>query len=126
MIEELIKAIEAANVRGRVLRVRGHKDTGQVFVNFYNLPKDVALINRGGGAEAENNRCMLTLECRRDGKVKVEHAVNTFGRERRLRGKTATPEKAATYVVAYLEKLAAEVEPRLTHENLKLNFPVGG
>lgn len=113
---EFEQAIMQANVQGRVLRIDSTPWCGAtaIYVHFYNLPKDVAKLNMGGGAEAENNRQMFRIDFS-ETKCKVEHTVNALSREYQLRGKTATPEKIAAYLKNHLEKVAREVEPKFTH-----------
>lgn len=93
-----------------------------VFVNFVNLPKGYG--HGGGGAEGENNRMTFWVEgFGRDspdappptGKVKVEMRTSAMPRALNMRAKTGTPEKIAEYLASYLNKIAAEVEPRYTH-----------
>jgi len=92
-----------------------------VFVNFINLPEARHRQKRGGGAESENNRMMFTIsgwdteESTPVDKVKVEHLVSSLGRAYRLKGKTASPEKIAVYLADFINKVAAENEPNLTH-----------
>jgi hypothetical protein len=50
-------------------------------------------------------------------RVQVEQLVdNVCGREDRLRKKTASPDRIASYVAEYVNRAAAAHEPRLTHE----------
>jgi hypothetical protein len=119
IMKEAAAAIEDANVGDRVIRTQVHPETGQLFVNYVNLPQRVFEARQGGGAEGQNNRIMITLDFKRDGKVKVSGTVNAItGREDRLRGKTAIPSKAVAYVVSYLERIASEYPPRFTHTRM--------
>lgn len=94
----------------------------QVFINFINLPEARYRQKRGGGAENENNRMMFAIsgfdteESAPVAKVKIEHSVSSFPREYSLRRKTASPEKIAVYLADFVNKVAAENEPNLTHE----------
>lgn len=121
---------------GRVVRISGHsKGSGQMFVNFFNLPEAVVGAGRGGGAEAENNRQMFVVVGfdRNDPKavvpkVKVELSASTLRGEgesysesrarTNLRGKTGAPAKVAEYLAAHINKMVKEIEPRLTHEKI--------
>jgi len=53
-------------------------------------------------------------------KVKVEHDINAIHsgypqRCLKLRGKTATPEKVATYIAQYINKVTADFAPYYSH-----------
>jgi hypothetical protein len=96
-----------------------------IFIHYFNLPEGIG--DAGGGAERENNRLMLAVNGfgrgqsePAPGKVKVSTSVCHLGdphesRKLALRGKTASPEKMVEYVVNYLNKVARDVPPRLTH-----------
>jgi hypothetical protein len=94
----------------------------QVFINFINLPEARYRQERGGGAENENNRMMFAIsgfdteETTPVAKVKIEHSVSSFPRKYSLRGKTASPEKIAVYLADFVNNVAAENAPNLTHE----------
>lgn len=108
--EQLTAALTAAapTAAGRQI----HVSTGALsslgsptlFVTFINLPAGI------GGAEAMNNRIQFTI---RNGKI--EQLSSAFPRSYSLRAKTASPEKLAAYLGAFLEKLATEIAPRFTH-----------
>lgn len=125
-----IEAVQAQlQVGDRLVVFRNRSELGglrydTVFVNFYNLPKDVALRKAGGGAEGENNRQLFMI----DGfgresprtpaptsKVKIEQSVNALSRAYQLRGKTGTPAQVAKYLADHLNKVVREVEPNFTH-----------
>lgn len=126
--EEFIKAVEShLDLKGRRIsfdnesRLVGNRyDT--VYVHFYNLPKGVG--GAGGGAEAENNRMMFSVDGfgketphspPPTGKVKIEMRVSALPREYRLRGKTGTPAQVAKYLADFLNKIVREVKPNYTH-----------
>lgn len=114
----------------RVLNMR-NKGMGRydmVFINFYNLPEDIAGHNLGGGAEAENNRLMVMVTGfdpknpdapAPTGKVKVETSVNALDRKYSLRGKTGDPAAVAKYIGAHISKIVVEVQPNFTHTVVK-------
>ena len=93
-----------------------------MFVNFYNLPEARHREKRGGGAESENNRMMFMVsrfdedESAPVEKLRVELSNSIFGRAYKLRAKTASPEKVASYLASFINKVAAENEPSYTHE----------
>jgi hypothetical protein len=97
-----------------------------VTVQFYNLPESRVRQRRGGGAEAENNRAMFWIHGFDEdsatpvAKVKVEHSVNSIGRPDhwapKRKGKSGSPDKIATYVAEYINEIAEQFEPNLTHE----------
>ena len=97
---------------------------GTVYVTFINLPSDRVKQRRGGGAEAENNRMSFSVGGFNSDhevpvvKVKVEQLVNGIARGSipRLRKKTATPDKIAAYLAAYINEVAEGHEPNFTHE----------
>lgn len=127
--EEFMAALKAAaHVGDRTLRMDFAPRTGQLFVNYYNLPEEIVGRREGGGAEAENNRQSFTVTGFSVGRtgagmgtpisastVKIEQRVNTLDDSYRLRGKTGAPDKVAAYLGAFLTKVAAEVPPRYTH-----------
>lgn len=103
---------------------------GYVIVDFINLPIERFRERRGGGAESENNRMTFFAEgfgrTESDPATKVsirqlKNGIYRHGfpsRENRapdLRKKTATPDKAATYLANYINNIAAEFEPNFTH-----------
>lgn len=99
---------------------------GAAQVTFVNLPYERVRERRGGGAEAENNRMLFMVRGFNSGeasegegvdKVQVEQLVdNVGGREDRLRRKTASPDRIASYVAEYINGAAEAHEPNLTHE----------
>ena len=124
----------------RVVRLDPHDDTRQLFINYFNLPDATVREKRGGGAEVENNRIMITVltpgthgyyeKPVAAGTVRVKSDVNTvrfgsgeaYGQRERdaakvLRGKTGTPERVAKYIADYLNEIAKTVPPKLTHHN---------
>lgn len=127
--EEFMALVKSeADVRDRGLRMSFSPRSGQLFVNYYNLPEDIIARREGGGAEAENNRFMFVVAGFSEGrtgagqgvpiaatKVKLEHTINSGNHAYRLRGKTGSPEQVARYLAAFLTKIATEVEPRYTH-----------
>jgi len=94
--------------------------TGQLFVNFYNIPVRSEPRAR---AELENNRMMFTVsgfgsgqsDPPPSGKVKIEQTMSALPREYRLRQKTGTPEQIALYLADFLNKISAQVPPKYTH-----------
>lgn len=92
-----------------------------IFVNFINLPRERFEEKRGGGAENENNRMMFKISGFDEeidtgvDKVSIEHSVSTIDGPKRLRGKTASPDKIASYLARYINEVAGSCEPRLTH-----------
>jgi len=131
---QFVEALQSKiNAEGRVVRIDGKvRGTGQIYVNFYNIPAGEAKANRGGGAEAENNRQMFVIGGfdRKDdnalaAKVKVELSVNSLSvsgmsyaeakAKTTLRAKTGSPAKIAEYLAAHINRMVKEIEPRLTH-----------
>ena len=119
--EDFLSALRTQlNIGDRRIIAHPPRNTGQLFVNFINLPSDVA---PGGGAEAENNRMMFGIEGfgpgpnlpPPTGKVRVEQMVNAISREYRLRARSGTPEKIAGYLAEFINRVAAEVPPKFTH-----------
>ena len=120
-VEDFIAAIKEQAPQNRQTRINKSLASGQVFLNFINLPHGYGA--EGGGAEAENNRSLLSISgFAKDGsipgklkveqliKLKVEHEIHVVN----LRGKTAKPEIILGYVVAYLNE-CAKVPPHYTH-----------
>lgn len=111
-----------ARIKDRQLRI-GHGALSsirknQLFINFINLPQGLG--NAGGGAEAENNRWMCSVNgFDKDGgpppsgKVKMEIHIS-YGFPK-MRGKTGTPQQVAKAIAAQLTKIVKEVEPNYTH-----------
>lgn len=91
-----------------------------VHVDFVNLPKDTP---GDGGAEWRNNRMVFFIERfgkgpddpPPKGKVTIEVASNAFGKEHKLRGKTAAPAVIAKYLADFLNAFVATVPPKYTH-----------
>lgn len=130
--EEFIAQLEAALAHVRAERTVLAKfepgfvsgpTNGTVFVTFINLPFARFKERRGGGAEAENNRVLFSV----DGfssdpgvpvaKVTVETRVNNVvSRDRRLRKKTAAPAKIAEHMAKYIGEVASSTSPNFTHE----------
>lgn len=101
------------------------KRRGHVSVTFVNLPTSRVRERRGGGAETENNRALYFVSGFNSPpftsepveKVTVEQLVdNVGGHAEKLRKKTASPDKIASYLAQHINGLAAGHEPRLTHE----------
>jgi hypothetical protein len=128
--EEFMAALRAdADLQGRALRMKFSPSTGQLFVNYFNLPdENIGEGRPSSGAEAENNRQMFTVSGFSTGrtgaglgvpgpapKVRVEHVANALGRDYRLRGKSGPPAQVARYLAQHLTKIAAEVPPNYTH-----------
>jgi predicted RNA binding protein YcfA (HicA-like mRNA interferase family) len=140
-VAEFEKTLRArAKIEGRLLKVRegagaprstalpmtGHT----VFVNYYNLPEDLArsagvvIVPAAMQAQAENNRMSFVVTDRGNsfygenapppGKVRIKQAVSALPREFKLRAKTGTPEQIAQYLGAFLSKVADQVWPRYT------------
>jgi hypothetical protein len=94
--------------------------TGQLFVNFYNIPRRSEPRDR---AELENNRMMFTVAGFGDrpnaqppsGKIKIEQTLSALPREYRLRAKSGTPEQIVEYLADFLNKVSAHVPPKYTH-----------
>lgn len=98
---------------------------GSVSVTLVNLPLDRVRERRGGGAEAENNRALYFVNGFHSEphtqvpaeRVQVEQLVDNVGsRSERLRKKTASPEKVASYLAEHVGRLAANHPPRYTHD----------
>lgn len=90
-----------------------------IIVTFINLPAKGPL----GGADAMNNRCLLTIKGfdralnnpPPRGKVKAEAlaSCNAFSEAGlKFRGRTGTPEKILDYVADFINKLS-KVKPRI-------------
>lgn len=102
--------------------VRGLPPTGQLYVNFINLPRSYSGV---GGAETENNRMMFVVDGfgrgqnlpPPSGKVRVEQMVSMLPREYRLRAKTGTPSTIASYLAAFINRVGSEVPPKYTHSS---------
>lgn len=103
----------------RVVNIQAHSDTGQVFINFFNLPEKICEARLGGGAEMGNNREMLEVQKVGD-RLKVRQMIRLSRSEYQLRGKTASPEKIAEYIAVHLNRIAAEVKPNYTHSKLPI------
>ena len=93
-----------------------------IFVNFINLPEERHRQKRGGGAESENNRMLFTVEGFGEHeedpsapKLKVEQSVHGLFEFRRMRTKTASPEKIAEYLAGYINEVAETIPPNFTH-----------
>lgn len=97
-------------------------------VTFVNLPYERVRERRGDGAEAENNRQLFFVRGFNSGpsssegveKVQVEQLVNNVGiptgaRSETLRKKTGSPDKVASYLADYLNRIAASNQPQFTH-----------
>lgn len=108
----------ASVAKNKILRCKssglGRHD--MAIINFYNVELGVGKTN--GGAVAENNRMMLTVDGfgrnegdpSPSGKVKLEMSVWSFSRDpwnvKRPRGKTATPEKVLDTVVKIIKDVS--------------------
>lgn len=93
-------------------------DPSSVYINFFNLPKAHGV----GGADGANNRVLLAVTGfdRKNpdgppptGKVKVEATVSFTRHTHPFRAKTGAPAAIAKYIADYLNKIAAEVEPKI-------------
>ena len=127
-----------ADLKGRVLSIRdrAHAST-MLYINFFNLPEADVRANRGGGAEAENNRQMYRVEGfdKKDvdkpvAKVKVELTLDMLGRgpdraKTKLRAKSGPPAKIAEYLAAHISKMVKEIEPRHTHAEKVASYSYG-
>lgn len=117
--EQFTAALTAAapTAAGRQLKVSPAPLGGSdVWVTLINLPAGIG--EAGGGAEAMNNRILFIVRGGVGGaSAKVEQCSSAFPRSYSLRAKTATPEKLAAYLGAFLEKLASEIAPKFTHTN---------
>lgn len=114
----------AVHLDGRQLIFRGNSlgPSATLYMDFINLPSGVG--GAGGGAEAENNRMMFSVDGfdRKDndapppsGKLKVEMRLSTLPREHKLRAKSGTPAQVAKYLADFINKVVKEVPPRFTH-----------
>ncbi len=84
-----------------------------IFVHFYNLTAARRGEKRGGGAEAENNRQMFSIN---GATGKVKHMVNALS-VKPLAGRTRkSVADAAHYVGTYINAIVETVPPKLTHE----------
>ena len=96
--------------------------SSSIVINFINLPPSRAKERRGGGAEAENNRMMFYVTGFDEGqddpveKVKVVLSVNAIPGAKGLKGKTASPDRIATYIAEHINETAGAIEPDLTHD----------
>lgn len=112
-LEVLCKGLKFNERHVKVNRGRLLPSDDMWFVELVNLP--AATMDSYCGAERENNRLLLCVE-RKGERVRVSALVNMvteYGD--RLRGKTCTPEKAAEYVSAYLNRVIEKYPPRFTH-----------
>ena len=99
---------------------------GSVAINFINLPLNRHQQRRGGGAESENNRQLFMVwgfDADPDSpveKIKVEQSTNGIGSSSewapKMRSKTASPDKIAAYLANYINEIASQFPPKLTHE----------
>jgi hypothetical protein len=102
---------------------------GSASVTFINLPYARVKERRGGGAESENNRQLFFVNGFNSGpfvsegveKVQIEQLVNNIGVpggqwSEKLRKKTGSPDKIATYLANYLNEIASAHPPQFTHE----------
>ncbi len=96
---------------------------GSVSVNLINLPYARWKERRGGGAESQNNRMLFMVNGfgsdpqEKAEKVSVEQLVSSImGCSDRLRKKTATPEKIASYLATFINQVVANFDPRFTHD----------
>lgn len=121
MVESQLK-LDGRQVKFNNLSKLAGPNYSTVYINFINLPSGVG--GAGGGAEAENNRMMFSVDGfgKEDphappptGKVKIEMRVSALPREYKLRGKTGTPSQVAKYLADFINKVVKEVEPHLTH-----------
>jgi hypothetical protein len=94
-----------------------------VFVTFINLPFARFKEKRGGGAEAENNKQLFTVDgFNSDPSVPVDKVVvdtlrnHIASRDQKLRKKTGDPAKIAEYLASYIIKIAEHFPPNFTHE----------
>jgi len=99
-----------------------------VTVTFVNLPESRVRERRGGGAESENNRMLFMVRGFNDpphdadpsARVEAEQLVCNVGHPgsgaKKMRKKTADPDKVATYLANYINDVAATFAPQFTHE----------
>ncbi len=123
---EFIDYFETLVPVNRTVRIGRGSSIGSyetIFIDFYNLPEAIVAERQGGGAEAENNRMLFTVrgfdranpDAPGNDKLQVEFLVSAMPREYKLRKKTAAPEVIARYLADFINRVAREVEPRLTH-----------
>ena len=115
------------NIGDRHINFDPHPTTGQLFINYYNLPETIYQAKEGGGAERQNNRIMLTVlfpgkhgwneKPIAEGvlRVKQDYIFCNTGENFRLRGKTCDPIKMTSYIATYLNRVAKEAVPNYTH-----------
>lgn len=131
--DDFIEAVKSQlKIKDRRVRFNNKSTLGglsyaDVIINYINLPTGVG--SAGGGAEAENNRMLFFVEGFGKetphtppprGKVRIRQEINMVtDRSKNLRAKTGTPEQIAKYLADYLNKIAAEVEPRFTHTKVE-------
>lgn len=126
---------EQLRLEGRVADIRvvpslDRRHGDSVYVNFINLPEEVARRREGGGAENENNRASFWVRgfglapSPEASTVKVEQSNSSLyrgagapSRETRvsMRAKTGAPEGVAKHLADFLNKVVLEVPPRFTH-----------
>ncbi len=103
------------NVAGKSFSRLG-KTHEMATIEFINAPQ-----GKRGGASGENNRFLFFVEGfgkgegegPPTGKVKIEQSVHSYhGDLKRMRGKTAPPEKMVAYLVKYINE-AAKREPKI-------------
>lgn len=104
------------------------RKSAYVSVTFINLPTSRVKERRGGGAESENNRMLFFVEgfngppftSESVGKVTVEQLVNNVvprgDASSKLRKKTSSPDKVASYLAGYINQVASDHPPNYTHE----------
>lgn len=84
----------------------------QLIVAFYNVPE-----GKRSSTNNSNNRALFTVNPTKNGKFKLEALVSYFDSEKReyikLRAKTATLDKLASYLAAHISKLS-QCEPVLS------------
>lgn len=100
--------------------VKGPRN-GTVFVSFYNLPHARVQERRGGGAEAENNRMLFSVQGFSSdpeldaANLTATQQVNAFA-PTRLRKKSGPAGKIASYLAKYINEAALAHPPNFTHE----------
>lgn len=114
---EFVAKLKTANVNGgRIVaktRLVGQSDV--VFVNFYNVPP-----GEWSGADRENNRVMFRIggfdrndETIPASKLRISLEVSFFPRARGFRARHMGAEKAAEFLIEFMETIAREYEPSL-------------
>ncbi len=126
--DEFVEAVRAkADLGQGYLRTSTYnnfnKKHDSAHITFVNVPSDVG--SGGGGAVAANNRLLMFVDgfgAGKDeppptGKVKFRvGAAELLSRDKRPRGKTATPERMVDYVAGIISE-ASKQAPKLNPES---------